>query len=60
MDDEIMPPAEEPKRCVMCERMTGVFGILLGTVILLIAIDILSNGGISNLISGGAKDGNES
>lgn len=54
MSEDIMP-TEEPKRCVMCERVSGIFGILLGAIVLFIGIDILTNGAISGLISGRAE-----
>jgi hypothetical protein len=49
--DEIMP-----KKCVMCERLSGMFGIALGLVVLLIGIDLLTDGGISKMISGGLRE----
>jgi len=45
----------EPKRCILCERVSGVFGLLLGTVILFIAIDVLSGGRLSDMIGGGIE-----
>jgi len=50
--DEIAPDVTPPKRCIMCERVSGIFGLLLGGIILFIAVDVLSGGKLSNLISG--------
>lgn len=44
---------DDKPKCKLCETMSGVFGILLGTVILLISVDLLIGGRISSLISGG-------
>jgi len=46
----------EPKRCILCERVSGIFGLLLGTVILFIAIDVLSGGRLSDMIGGGIEE----
>lgn len=47
----------EPKRCLLCERVSGVFGLLLGGVILFIAIDVLSGGWLSGMIGGTVIEG---
>jgi len=60
MDDEIMPTEEPKKRCVMCERASGIFGLLLGSIILFIAIDTLTGGKIAAMISGRVEANDES
>jgi len=53
------PTPEEPKRCVMCEKLGGIFGILFGSILLLISIDLLTGGAISGLL-GRTVDDDES
>jgi hypothetical protein len=48
--------APEPKRCILCERVSGIFGLLLGSVILFIAIDVLSGGRLSDMIGGRTEE----
>jgi hypothetical protein len=38
------------KKCVLCDRIWGVFGIALGVLIIGIGADLLSGGVISRLI----------
>ena len=39
------------KKCVLCDKVWGVFGLLLGGVFLFISIDVLFGGVLSNMIS---------
>jgi hypothetical protein len=47
LSDELVP---EPRRCVVCEKLWGVFGLLLAGVFAFIATDVLTNGALSDLI----------
>ena len=51
-----MEPEETKTECRLCEQVGGLFGILLGAVILFIGIDVLTGGSLSTLISGGVTD----
>lgn len=49
-----LPAETEKKKCTLCERLGGVFGVLLGGILLFISIDVLTGGKLSTLISGGS------
>jgi len=42
---------EEKKKCVLCDRIWGLFGIALGIVFLYISFDVLTDGRITTALS---------
>ena len=55
-DDILTGDVEEKTGCVMCEKVGAIFGIILGTALLFVGIDLLTGGYLSSMISGGKAD----
>lgn len=47
------------KECALCGKVLGAFGILLGAVLLLISVDVLTDGGITGLLTGKVSEDDE-
>jgi hypothetical protein len=43
------------KECRACDRVWGVFGVIVGAGILVIGIDLVTGGAITRALTGGAR-----
>jgi hypothetical protein len=48
---EDMEQDKAPRECAWCERGWAAIGLLMGTVIILMSIDLVTNGFLASLIS---------
>lgn len=47
------------KKCVMCDKLWGVFGLLISVAFIYISIDVLTDGAITRVISGSGREAEE-